>query len=77
MGKFRKNDVVQFIENHKWCACLGIITEVKDCDGDIRYMIGVPIPEKGTAFIFSMESKEEFEYIGPTVFGVADDGEDG
>ena len=34
-------DVVQFNENHKWCGCLGIITEVKDCgDNGIRYMVG-------------------------------------
>ena len=27
----KKNDVVQFNENHKWCGALGIINEVKDC----------------------------------------------
>lgn len=30
-------------------------------------MIGVPIPEQGTAYIFSMESKKEFEYIGKSI----------
>lgn len=64
---YHKNDVVQFTENHKWCGCLGIIEEVKDCKDDTKYMIGVPIPEKGTAYIFSMGSKEEFEYIGRAV----------
>lgn len=63
----RVNDVVQFTENHKWCGCLGIISEVKPLDTDVRYMIGVPIPEGGTAYIFSMESAQEFEYIGKAV----------
>ena len=27
----RIGDVVQFNENHKWCGCLGIVREVKDC----------------------------------------------
>lgn len=62
--------VVQFNENHKWCGCLGIINEKKDCGDDIKYMIGVPIPEKGTAFIFSMGNDNEFEEIGdaPLIF---------
>ena len=64
------NDVVQFTENHKWCGCLGIITEVKSLDTDVRYMIGVPIPEGGTAYIFSMESAQDFEYIGKAVMVV-------
>lgn len=64
IAKYKINDVVQFTENHKWVASLGIITEIKDCDGDYRYMIAVPIPQQGTAFIFSMESNNEFEYIG-------------
>ena len=61
------NDVVQFTENHKWCGCLGIITEIKQLKNDIKYMIGVPIPQQGTAYIFSMESAQEFEYIGNAV----------
>ena len=69
---FQKNDVVQFTENHKWCGCLGIIDEIKQCGDDVRYMIGVPIPQQGTAFIFSMESVNEFEYIGKAVL-VAND----
>ena len=76
MPKFKKNDVVQFTEDHKWVASLGIVSEVKDCDGDYRYMIGVPIPQRGTAFIFSMESDEEFEYIGRAVLGEPEDKEE-
>lgn len=34
MTKFQKNDVVQFVENHKWVGCFGIISEIKDCGGD-------------------------------------------
>ena len=61
------NDVVQFTENHKWCGCLGIISEIKQLNNDIKYMIGVPIPQQGTAYIFSMASDQEFEYIGKAV----------
>lgn len=64
---FHKNDVVQFTENHKWCGCLGIIEEVKDCKDDTRYLIGVPVPQSGTAFIFSMGNADEFDYIGHAV----------
>lgn len=60
----KKNDVVQFNENHKWCGSLGIINEVKQCGEDIRYMVGVPVPMQGTAFIFVMESENAIEYIG-------------
>ena len=67
------NDVVQFNENHKWCGSLGIITEIKECKsdrapgGDIRYMVGVPIPQQGTAFIFVMASEFAIERIGKAV----------
>ena len=71
VGKFQINDVVQFTENHKWCGCFGYIDEVKKCGNDIRYMIGVPMPEQGTAYIFSMESDNDFEYVGDPVLVVA------
>lgn len=64
MKRIAINDVVQFVENHKWCGCLGIVEEIKKCGDDFRYMIGVPIPGQGTAYIFSMGSQKEFEYIG-------------
>lgn len=70
-----KDDVVQFNENHKWCGCLGIIREVKDCGDDIRYMVGVPIPEKGTAYIFVMESDEAIDYIGTAAMVEAEEEE--
>ena len=55
--------VVQFIENHKWCGCLGIISDTSiDTDS---YLIGVPIPDQGTAYIFAQ--LEEFEIIGNAV----------
>lgn len=69
------NDVVQFTENHKWCGCLGIIHEIKKCDDDIRYMIGVPIPGSGTAFIFSMSKDKEFESIGQAIMIPVHEGE--
>lgn len=57
-----KNDVVQFIENHKWIGCLGIIDEDKGEGHPRRYMIGVPIPDSGTAYIF--DDGSSIEYIG-------------
>lgn len=60
--------VVQFNENHKWCGCLGIITETKKLKGKkIRYMVGVPIPEKGTAYIFVTNTDCSIEEIGRAV----------
>lgn len=61
------NDVVQFNENHKWRGSIGIIGEVKICDDDIRYMVGVAIPQQGTAFIYVMQSENAIEYIGEAI----------
>lgn len=59
------DDVVQFNENHKWCGALGIITEVKNCGKNgIRYMVGVPIPLKGIAYIFVMDNENVIEFVG-------------
>lgn len=54
----RKGDAVQFTEKHKWCGCLGIVAEVKPN----LYMVGVPVPEKGTAYIY--DDGSGIEYIG-------------
>lgn len=63
-----QGDVIQFNENHKWCGTLGIITDIKDCGKNgMRYTIGVPIPQQGTAFIFSMAQDMEVEYIGKAI----------
>jgi len=69
------NDVVQFNENHKWCGSLGIIREIKQCGDDVRYMVGVPAPMQGTAFIFVAESENAIEYIGEAVMTVRKDEE--
>lgn len=69
----KKGDVVQFNENHKWIGSLGIITEVKKCGDDTRYMVGVPAPMQGTAFIFIMESENAIEYIGKAVLTLKDE----
>ena len=67
-------DVVQFNENHEWQGCLGIIREVKDCkENGIRYMVGVPIPQQGTAFIYAMDNEEEIEYVGKAVLVLKDE----
>lgn len=76
-----KDDVVQFTENHKWRGCLGIIREIKNCrnetlEWDTRYMVGVPIPQQGTAFIFVMESENAIEKIGKAVLTMKDGEED-
>lgn len=76
MNKFKVGEVVQFVENHKWCGCLGIVDEVKDCGEDYRYLVGVPVPEEGIAFIFSMEGDEEFEYVGDAVLAIISDKEE-
>lgn len=62
-----KKDVVQFIEGHKWCGCLGIIEEVKELKNDIRYMVGVPIPLQGIAYIFVLKSENAIERIGQAI----------
>lgn len=45
-------EVVQFVESHKWAGCLGIIDEDKGYDHPRRYLIAVPLPQQGTAYIF-------------------------
>lgn len=69
----KKDDVVQFTEGHKWCGSLGIIREVKQCGNDTRYMVGVPAPMQGTAFIFVMESENAIEYIGEAILTLKDE----
>ncbi len=58
-------DVVQFTESHKWCGSLGIINEVKGGEHPRKYMIGVPMPQQGTAFIF--DDGNSIERIGKAV----------
>lgn len=65
-----KNDVVQFIENHKWCGCLGIVTEDKGTPHPRRYMIGVPMPDKGIAYIY--DSGDYIERVGKAVLIIAE-----
>lgn len=68
-----KNDVIQFNENHKWRGSLGIITEVKDCGKNgIRYQVGVPIPQQGTAFIYVMDNENAIEYVGKAILTMKD-----
>ena len=59
-----KQKVVQFNESHKWCGSFGFINEIK---GE-RIMVGVPIPQQGTAYIFVMENENAIEYIGKAIF---------
>lgn len=59
------NDVAQFTENHGWCGCLGIIIEDKGEGHPRRYMIGVPVPQAGTTYIF--DDGSGIEYVGKAV----------
>ena len=34
---------------------------------DIKYMIGVPIPQEGTAFIYVLQSEFAIELIGKAI----------
>lgn len=67
MAELRKNDVVQFNEKHKWCGSFGIITKVKEVNDGTLYMIGVPIPQQGIAYIRVLDSENAVEYIGRAV----------
>lgn len=65
---YKVGDVVQFNENHKWCGSLGIVEEVKEVkDNYDRYMIGVPIPKRGIAYIFVNERDNVIEYVDKAV----------
>ncbi len=70
----KKDDVVQFNENHKWRGSLGIIREIKvsPIDGSMRYMVGIPIPQQGIAFIYVMESENAIEKIGKAILTLND-----
>ena len=72
MSKIKRNDVVQFNENHKWCGALGIVSEIIELEADIKYLIGVPIPGAqavGTAYIFVTQSEMALERIGVAELG--------
>lgn len=71
----KKNDVVQFTESHKWVGCFGCVTEVRDLGyGKMRYMVGVPVPMQGTAYIF--DNGSGIEKVGTAVL-VPAESEDG
>lgn len=71
---YEVGDVVQFNEEHKWCGCLGIVEEVNE--NHRRYMIGVPIPEKGTAYLFVDKRDNVIEYVGKAVLMAKEDEEE-
>jgi len=73
---FNINDVVQFTENHKWRGCFGFVHEIKPCGGDFRLMIGVPIPEQGTAFIYTKLRDNDIEYVGRPVLALKSEEDD-
>lgn len=68
--KFEVNEVVQFNELHKWRGCLGIVEEIKSD----RIMVGVPVPQQGTAYVFCKDT--DLEYIGDAVLTIQKDNEE-
>ena len=54
----KENSVVQFKESHNWCGSFGIVEKVEYSS----YLVGVPIPMKGIAYIRAND--EDIEYIG-------------
>ena len=73
----RAGDVVQFNENHEWCGCLGFIDNFKpiynpdlkaEGHNDFSFMVGVPIPNSGTAYVFVLASENAIERIGEARF---------
>ena len=64
---YKDGDVVQFTENHKWAGCFGVIDKITHTEDDVKYLIGVPVPGQGMAYIFSLGSDNEFEYVGHAV----------
>lgn len=55
----QEGDVIQFNETHKWTGILGIVGEIKQ----ERIMVGVPIPQKGTAYIHCKKKKTSKELV--------------
>lgn len=63
-----KKEVIQFNESHKWCGSFGYIHRVRKGG---TYMIAVPLPEQGTAFIIA--ERNEFDVVGATDLILGDD----
>lgn len=61
----KENDVVQFIDSHKWCGCLGIVNEVKPS----RILVGVPVPDNSddNPVAYILVHKNEIKRIGRAV----------
>ena len=56
-----KKEVIQFNESHKQCGSFGYIHRVRKGGS---YLIALPLPEQGTAFIFA--KRNEFDIVGVT-----------
>ncbi len=56
-----QKEVMQFNESHKWCGCFGYIHGVRKGG---TYLIAIPSPEKGVAFIIA--ERKEFDIVGAT-----------
>lgn len=79
MNKLKRNDVVQFNENHKWRGSLGFVVEIKECGDDRRVMICCTAPNNQTScdsiYIYSMLSKHELEPLPDGHVVLAPEGE--
>ena len=58
----RIGDVVQYSENHPWSGCLGIVADRDWHNGNIRYFIGIPVPNRETIYLHAY--RDEFYHIG-------------
>ena len=81
-NEFDLYDVVQFVNDHKWCGCYGVIYEKKEVycrggeDHEFRYMVEIPIPKGNTvlpAYIYVLEHENALEYIGRTNYRSVDE----
>lgn len=66
---YKPGEVVQFIEEHKWAGCFGVINEVTEYNGATRYLIAIPTPS-GVIFVYSNAADHEFEYVGKALLTI-------
>lgn len=44
------------------------IKQLKEIENGIRYMVAIPVPQNGTAYIFVMDNEHAIEKIGRAIF---------
>lgn len=66
----KERDAVQFVPDHEWGGCIGVVKEVRPW-GAIVYL---PIPNRGVAFMRAQTG--DFVVVGKAEFILHDDDED-